>query len=369
MRVIMTGGGSGGHIYPALAIADKIKEKEPDAEILYIGNHLGLEQDIVPRAGYPFRMVEARWFEKNPVEILKTVAVTLHGSNQALRIMKKFRPDVVIGTGGFVCVPVMHAGHRYRAKCFLHEQNAFPGVANRFLEHYADRVFLGFAAASSYFKQPEKHVVVGNPVRSRFFSVDREEARRKLGLSPGQFMVFTFAGSQGANQMTRVIYQLMKSLNGKPGVSLIFATGTMHYPEVMDKIASEGVRIQDNITIRDYINDMENYLAAADLVISRAGALSVAETCVTGAPSILVPSPNVPGNHQYFNAKAVADQGGAILIEEKDFTPERAETEIQTLMADPDRLLAMRKAARACAPEEATDRIYQEIRACLDGGK
>ncbi len=369
MRVILTGGGSGGHIYPAIAIGDKIKEMEPETEFLYIGNEIGIEKDIVPGTGYPFRMVEARWFERNPSEILKTGIVTLRGSNEALRIMKEFRPDAVIGTGGYACVPVIHAGHRYHARCFLHEQNVYPGVANRFLERYADRVFLGFSAASSYFRQPEKHRVVGNPVRSAFFDVSREEARKRLGVNPGEFMVFTFAGSQGADDMTEVCYHLMKSLNGREGIRMVFVTGTIYYPEVTGRIEEEGLKLEENISVKDYIQDMENYLNAADLVIGRAGALSVAEICVTGTPSVLVPSPNVTGNHQYYNAKEMSDRGAAILIEEKDFTPELAEEEIYRLMNDPEKVRGMGEAALNCAPVDTTGKIYREIKEVLNGEK
>jgi UDP-N-acetylglucosamine--N-acetylmuramyl-(pentapeptide) pyrophosphoryl-undecaprenol N-acetylglucosamine transferase len=366
MRLIITGGGSGGHIYPALAIADEICKQEPGSEVLYIGNHVGLETEIVPKSGYDMKLVAARWFEKTPLGVIKTSAVTLHGSNQSLRIMKKFKPDAVVGTGGFVCVPVIHAAHRYGCKVYIHEQNAFPGVANRFLERYVDRVFLGFGDASQYFKQKEKHTVVGNPVRDRFFHVDRDVCREKLGLSKDDFVIFSFAGSQGANQMTRVIYEVMKQLNGKKSVVLLFGTGTLHYGWVQDHIKEDGIDLKDNIRIMDYINDMENYLGASDLVISRAGALSVAETCVTGRASILVPSPNVPGNHQYFNARSVSDHGGAILIEEKDFTLNKVMQEIYHLQEHPEELRAMEQAAVKCAPTNATERIYQFIRSDLD---
>lgn len=362
MRAIMTGGGSGGHIYPALAIADKIKQKDPDSEILYIGNDLGLEKDILPDSGYPFELVKARWFEKNPVELLKTGVVTMQGRNQALKIMKKFKPDVVIGTGGFVCVPVMLAGKKYGARCYIHEQNAYPGVANRFLEGKADKIFLGFAEASHYLRHPEKQVVTGNPVRSRFFNINKERSRKKLGISDDDFVIFSFAGSQGANQMNAVIYEFMKTLNGRKNVVLLFGTGTMHYGSIMDRVKTEKVELQDNIRIEAYITEMQEYLGAADLIIGRAGALSAAEICMCGRPSILVPSPNVPGNHQFYNAKAVADAGGAILIEEKDFTLDRLVSETEKLMKEPETLESMGKAAYKNAPKNATDIIYSVIK-------
>jgi undecaprenyldiphospho-muramoylpentapeptide beta-N-acetylglucosaminyltransferase len=362
MRAIVTGGGSGGHIYPALAIADKIKERDPESEILYIGNDIGLEKDIVPGSGYPMELVSAKWLDRrNIFKIFDTGYSTLKGVRQSLKIMKKFKPDVVIGTGGFVCFPVIYAGHKYGARCFLHEQNAFPGVANRSLERYAEKVFLGFAEAGHYFKEPEKHVVVGNPVRKRFFEITREEARKTLGIADGEFVIFSFGGSQGAEGINNVAFELMRKVSGMEGVTFVFGTGSQYYQEIIEKADKEGIDHNGNIWIRSYINDMQNYLAASDLVISRAGALSVAETTVCGTASILIPSPNVTGNHQYFNAKSVADRGGAVLIEEKDLTAEKLIDEVMKLKNDPEALKKMSVAARACAPERATDLIYEGI--------
>lgn len=363
MRVIVTGGGSGGHIYPAIAIADKIKEKEPESEILYIGNDIGLEKDIVPQSGYPMELVSAKWLDRrNILKIFDTGFSTMRGIRQAYKIMKKFKPDAVIGTGGFVCVPVMYAGHKYGAKCYLHEQNAFPGVANKTLEKFADKVFLGFPEASHYFHQPEKHIVVGNPVRRRFYDIDKIAAREKLGIPQNDFTVFSFGGSQGAEKINEVAFELMEAVNGHDGVSFIFGTGSQYYDEVLEKAKSRGIEIRDNIRVKSYINDMESYLGAADLIISRAGALSVAETTVCGKASILIPSPNVTGNHQFFNAKSVADRGGAVLIEEKDLNPEGLLAEVMRLKNNPEILEKMSRASKACAPLSATELIYSEIK-------
>lgn len=362
MRVIVTGGGTGGHIYPAVAIADKIKEKEPDSEILYIGNDIGLEKDIVPGTGYPMELVSAKWLDRrNIFKLFDTGFSTMRGIHQSLRIMKKFKPDVVIGTGGFVCVPVMYAGHKYGAKCYLHEQNAYPGVANRTLEKFADKIFLGFPEAGNYFHQPEKHVNVGNPVRQRFYDVDRAEARKKLDIPEDDFVVFSFGGSQGAEKLNEACFDLMEAVNGHKGITFVFGTGSQYYDEILKRAAEKNIDIADNIRIKSYINDMESYLGAADLIISRAGALSVAETTVCGRAAILIPSPNVTGNHQFFNAKSVADRGGAILVEEKDFTSERLLSEVMHLRNNPDVLNKMSCASKACAPLSATEMIYAEI--------
>ncbi|MEE0741450.1 MAG: undecaprenyldiphospho-muramoylpentapeptide beta-N-acetylglucosaminyltransferase [Emergencia sp.] len=362
MRVIVTGGGTGGHIYPAIAIADKIKEKEPDSEILYIGNDIGLEKDIVPQTGYPMELVSAKWLDRrNLFKLFDTGFSTMRGIRQAYRIMKKFKPDVVIGTGGFVCVPVMYAGHKYGARCYLHEQNAYPGVANKALEKFADKVFLGFPEAGHYFKQPEKHINAGNPVRQQFYDVDQEAARDKLSIPREDFVVFSFGGSQGAEMINDVAFDLLEAINGHKGVTFIFGTGSQYYEEVLEKARDKGIEIQENIRVRDYITDMQDYLGASDLIISRAGALSVAETTVCGRASVLIPSPNVTGNHQYFNAKSVADRGGAVLIEEKDLTGELLLEEVMRLKNNPEILDKMGRASKACAPLSATETIYAEI--------
>jgi len=362
MRVIVTGGGTGGHIYPAIAIADKIKEKSPDSEILYVGNYIGLEKDIVPGTGYPMELVAAKWLDRsNVLKIFDTGFSNLKGIRQSMKIMKRFKPDVVIGTGGYVCIPVIYAGHKYGARCYLHEQNAYPGMANKVLEKFVTNVFLGFPEAAHFFKEPEKHVVVGNPVRSRFFDVDRATARASLGIHKDDFVVFSFGGSQGAEKINEVVFELMKKLNGEKNTVLVYGTGSQYYDEILAKVKSEGIVLSDNIRIESYINDMQNYLGASDLIISRAGALSVAETCVCGRASILIPSPNVTGNHQYFNAKSVADRGGAILIEEKNLTADVLIDEVFKLKNDRESLSKMGEASRECAPKDATDRIYNTI--------
>ena len=361
MRAIVSGGGSGGHIYPAIAIADKIREKDPSSEILYIGNDIGIEKDIVPKTGYPFTMVEARWFEKNPIELLKTGVATFKGYRQALKIMKKFKPDVVVGTGGFVCVPVVHAGHRYGARCYIHEQNAYPGVANRSLEKYVDNIFLGFEDASHYFKDRSKIIYTGNPVRRRFFNIDKDKCREKLGIDKDKFVIFVFAGSQGSNRVTDVMLEFIKMINGSERTVLLFATGDLHYEETFERLRADGVEPRDNIRIKAYIDNIQDYLGSADLVIGRAGALSVSEICICRRASILVPSPNVTGNHQYFNAKSVTDRGGAVLVEEKDFTAKRIASVAKALMDAPDFRMEMEQAAYNCAKPDATDRIYSII--------
>ena len=362
MRVIVTGGGTGGHIYPALAIAGKFREMDPETEILYIGNEEGIEKDIVPKSGYNLELVDARWLDKSSIrQLLKTGRRVFKGIGEARRVMKKFKPDVVIGTGGYVCFPVIIAGKMLGASTYIHEQNAFPGLANRTLEKYVKKVFLGFSDASKYFKDQNKMVPCGNPVRKSFFTLSKEAARKKLGFSSDEFIVFSFGGSLGAEKINEIAFGIMEVINGHENTRMIFGTGKWYYEKVNNLIKEKGIELKDNIEIKDYIEDMENYLSACDLVISRAGALSVAETTVCGKASILIPSPNVTGNHQYYNAKAVADRGGALLIEEKNVDKEQIVKEIMRLKNNPEIIAKMENASRSCAPVEALDIIYNTV--------
>lgn len=362
MRVIVTGGGTGGHIYPALAIADKIKEMEPSSEILYIGCSEGIEKDVVPKSGYPMELVDARWLDHVTLgEIAKTGFKVSKGVLQSLKIMRRFKPDIVIGTGGYVCFPVLVAGHMKRKLCYLHEQNAFPGLANRTLERYVKNIFLGFPDARKYFKEPEKSIDAGNPVRKNFFNISKRQAREKLGIPQDDFVVFTFGGSLGSVKINEVARELIGLFNGHEGVSMIAGTGRWYYQEVMDLMAEDGIVPAENIRIKDYIETMDLHLLACDVVISRAGALSVAETTVCGKAAILIPSPNVTGNHQYYNAKAVADRGGALLIEERDLDIKDVVEDVMRLKNNPQLLKEMSEASRKCAPDKALDIICGKI--------
>ena len=374
MNIVMTGGGTGGHIYPALAIADKFMDMDPDNKVLYIGDGNCMESTIVPDHGYEFRAIPAEEVNRtNPLKLVKTAVKNVAGISEARKIMKEFRPDVVIGTGGFVSFPVIFAGQSLGAKCYFHEQNAFPGLANRTLEKYASKVFLGFGSASSFFKEPEKHIVTGNPVRKDFFEADKLEARAKLGISQQAFVILSFGGSLGAGKINDVMYDVMKQLNGeeKNGkkIILLFGTGKIYYKGIIERIENEGLELESNIVIKPYIDDMVSYLSAADLVISRSGALTCAEVCACGRASVLVPSPNVTGNHQYYNAKEVADAGGAVLIEEKDFCFDRMMELIVKFLNDPEALEEMSQNAANFAGEDAAQTIYDEIMKDIQGSQ
>ena len=268
---------------------------------------------------------------------------------------------MVIGTGGYVSGPVVRTAAAMGVRCFLQEQNAVAGVANRMLERYVEKIFLGFEEGGKSFKRKDKLVVSGNPVRSDFFAADPAAAREKLGIDPDNFVVLCFGGSLGAGRINKAMMEVIREYNGKEGIEVFFATGKSYYTPVMTELQDMGEDLQDNIHVLEYINNMQDVLAACDLVISRSGALTVSEIALCGKPSILIPSPNVTGDHQTFNARAISDKGGAILLEEKKLEEGVLLEEIEQLRSNPAFMEGMAEQARRCAPLDATDIIFYSI--------
>lgn len=362
MRVILTGGGTGGHIYPAIAIADKIKRKNPEAEILFVGTEKGMEKELVPNNGYPIKFITVSGFNrKKPWKNVKTAMDLLKGNRQARKIIESFKPDLVIGTGGYVCGPVVRAAYKKGIKTYIHEQNAFPGVTNKLLEKYVDKVFISFEESKKYFKQPEKLVVTGNPIRKSFLTCGIANYREKLGIQSNDFVVLCFGGSRGAEKINSTMSSVIEVVNGAADIKIYFITGKIHYENLLNRFKEKGISLSDNITIMPYADNIHEYIFSSDLVISRSGALTVSEITACGKASILIPSPNVTGNHQYFNAKVVADKGGAVIIEEKDLTDEKLIGTIMRLKSNKQQLNKMSAASAAAGRVDSVDVIYDHL--------
>ncbi len=358
MKVIMTGGGTGGHIYPAIAIADEIKSRHPDAEIIFVGTERGMEKDIVPKAGYPIKFITVSGLNrKNPIKLIKTLKDLNHGLHEAKQIIKEFKPDLVIGTGGYVCGPVMKTAAGMGIKTYIHEQNAFPGLTNKLLSRGAERVFVAFDDAKKYFKTKKEPVTVGNPVRHAFTEVDRQAARESLGVKEDEFMVLSFGGSLGAQRINDEMTVAAERLRDRAGLRIFFVTGKRYYSSIMENADKTNARV----TYLQYIDDMPKYLNACDLAITRSGALTVSEITACGRASVMIPSPYVTNNHQYYNAKVVADRGGAILIEEKDLTNGEVADEIEQLMNDRQILEKMEKTSAALGTVTSAGKICDII--------
>lgn len=361
MKIVLTGGCTGGHIYPALAIGDKFRAEDPSGEVIYIAKGEDLERQIIPAHGYTLYEVDSTWFDRsNPVRLATTVRRTLKGRRDAIKIMKKFRPDAVISTGSFVSVPVVLAARKLKVPVYLHEQNGFPGVSNRIAAKNARKVFLGFESAREHFANKDNIMYCGNPVRSDFSGRDQKADREALGIPQDDFVIMVFGGSLGSETTNSIGEMIAREYAGKEGYTVIWGTGREYYEEINKRLTDEGFA-PSNVRISAYINDMPAQLSACDLTISRSGALSTAEVTMAGRAAIFIPSPNVTADHQYYNAKAVADAGGAVIVRENAETTDKVMAEVRALDADRERLEAMKKASLAIAPVDATDIIYETV--------
>ncbi len=363
MKVIITGGGTGGHVYPALAIADKIMRKEPESAILFLGTKNGMENSLVPERGYEIKHISARGFSrKNPMRLLATIAANYKGYREAGKILDDFKPDKIVGTGGYVSLPVLYAARKKGIPFYIHEQNAFPGLANKLMAPYAEKVFTSFPQAEAHFKRRDNIVLTGNPLRKEFILSDIFDYRGKLGISESEFMVLSFGGSLGAGKINECMGELVKSVVETPGIKLVHITGKPHYDAFLEKYIKPLGDNRNKVEILPYTNIIHEYMAAADLIISRAGAITVAEITALGKPAVFIPSPNVTADHQKFNAKAVADRGGAVLLEEKDLTTDKLKSIIMRLKNNKQALNAMAKASGEMGSFRAADDIYKGIK-------
>lgn len=319
MRVIMTGGGTGGHVNPALAIAETIKRNEPDSEIIFVGTERGIENKLVPAAGYELRHVDVRGIKRSlSVSNIRAFWLALTSPYKAKALIREFRPDVVIGTGGYVSWPVVKAASMMNVPCALHESNVAAGVAVKMLQDRVDRIYLNFEATGRSLRCQDKLLRVGNPLSGDFSRVSCEEARRRLGID-GKYknVILSYGGSMGAERVNDAVLELMKNYSSKhPETLHIHATGSIEWQLCRSQFAKAGLEKYENLSLTEYIYDMPLKMAAADLIICRAGALTVSELAMCGKCPIFIPSPNVTENHQYKNARVLADAGAAFVFEE-----------------------------------------------------
>ncbi len=369
MRVLMTGGGTGGHVNPALAIANTIKMNDPDAVIAYVGTKKGIENKLVPKAGYPLYYVEIQGIRRSlsPAN-LKTAFLALTAPHKAKAIIEEFKPDIVIGTGGYVCWPVVKAAADMGIPTALHESNAIAGVAVKMLQKSVDRIYLNFEkTAETLSCDPAKIMQVGNPIMGEFTALSKEEARRRMGLSDKyKYVLLSYGGSMGAEKVNDAVLAVMREFTAKhPEVYHIHATGSIELELCTSQFKEMGLDRCENISLNEYIYDMPVRMAAADLTINRAGAMTVSELALTGKAAVFIPSPNVAENHQYKNARVLYDAGAAALYEEKDLADGA-----KPLIAEVERLLSpegdavraeMSEKIRQFAVKDANKLIYNDI--------
>lgn len=364
MRFLFAGGGTAGHINPALAIANRLCDMYPNTEIRFVGTKEGLEAGLIPHSGYPLEFIKVHGFErKYSLKTVKTVTEIPFAVAASKRIIKEFRPDAVIGTGGYVCGPVLYAAARLKLPTLVHESNAFPGITTKILSQYIDEVAIGIEAGEKYLPKAKKIVFTGNPVRPSMLTVESFAARRKLGIDEKPFIVI-FGGSLGARDFNRAIADWICSAAAGDKYRILMGTGKNNqYDAVMNRFKENGFDIDahPNVTVSEYIYDMDVAMNAADLVISRAGASTLAELTAIGKPAILVPSPYVTDNHQEHNARAVESGGGAVVIAEAELTAEKIDEAVASIAGDRKRLAAMGEASAKMGVRDSADRICAEI--------
>lgn len=361
MNILFSGGGTAGHINPAVAIAKYALEQDKNNKILFVGTKRGLEITLVPKEGFDIKYVNVDGLEKklnikNMISAFKMgIAVV-----KSIGIMKKFKPDVVIGTGGYVCVSSVIAAHILKIPSLVHEQNVFPGSAVKFLADKADVTAISFDESRKYIKNAKKILLTGNPIRPAILSHNREECRKKLGIGNRKFIV-SFGGSLGANRINDVMTEFVSRNLENDDMVIYFATGKRDYSRIIGEFEKRGISLTENIKILEYIDNMDIVMNAADLVVCRSGAITLAEICALKRPSVLIPSPNVTNNHQEYNARALSDNGAAITICERDFNLETLTKAVYSVVYDEHKASDMSEAAGKLAITDATDKIYKTV--------
>ena len=367
MRIIFACGGTAGHINPARAVAGRIKELMPDSEFLFIGAVGKMETDLVPRAGYKIETVRVRGLsrKKTPGGFFHNISAAWYlicSTIKAKRIIKRFKPDVVVGTGGYVCFPVLKAASQLGIPTAVHESNADPGLTTRMLSKVVDTIMLGFEESRKYYKNPEKTVVTGTPVRGEFGEYSKQAAKAELGIPMDKPLVVSEWGSLGAGNMNEVMCGFIEHAGKKPGFTLIHSAGVEGYEKMVTHLRDTVPDYEKNgMDVREYIYDMPRVMAAADLVLCRAGASTISELTYMHKPTIFVPSPYVTNNHQFKNAKLVEDAGGALIFEEGWVEPDELLKAVKDILSSDDKIEKMSAAMAKLAKPEATDVICDRI--------
>ena len=361
MKVLLSGGGTGGHVYPAIAIANKIKEENPDAEILFVGTEKGIESEIVPKYGYELKTVTVQGFKRKiDFDNVKRVFKLFKGLEESRKVVKKFKPDIVIGTGGYVSGPVLFNSAMGKIPTVVHEQNSFPGVTNKILAKMVTTVLTSFEDSHQRFPEGtrDKLVLTGNPVRKEILVARKSIARRNLGITEDKRMVLCYGGSGGSRKINDAMKLVVRNMV-KDDVAFIFATGKSYYDEFIKSI--DDLNLKPYQRVVPYLEDMANALAASDLVIGSAGAISLAEITALGKPSIIIPKAYTAENHQEYNAKSIEKQGAGIAILEKNLTDVSLNEAVTRLLGNKEELLEMANRSKEIGKPEAIDLIYNEI--------
>lgn len=359
MKLLVSGGGTGGHVYPAISLINYIKEVEPNSEFMYVGTENGLENKIVAKENLPFKSIEIQGFKRSlSLDNVRTIQKFIKSIKESKKILKEFKPDVVVGTGGYVCAPVVYAAHKLGIPTLIHEQNSVPGIANKFLSRYVDKVAVCFEEAKAYF--PEKKVsLTGNPRAQEVANLTNSNYLvEKYHLNPTKPTVLVFGGSRGAKTLLNAMIESVETLETK-GYQTIFGTGNVYFDTIQKEI---DITSFEKVKIVPYIDNMTEVLANVDLVVSRAGATSIAEITGLGLPSILIPSPNVTNDHQTKNAMSLVNVGAAEILTDTNLTGKALVEAIDQLIGNQQKLTQMSMNSKKAGFQDATSRIYQLLK-------
>lgn len=360
MRLLVSGGGTGGHIYPALSVIERLKKVDSDLTVLYVGTERGLENKIVPAAGIEFKTIKIQGFKRSlSMENIKTVSLFLKSIKDAKKIIKDFKPDVVLGTGGYVSGSVIYAAAKLHIPTVIHEQNSVVGITNKFLSHYVDEIAIAFEAAKSQFPS-DKVTMTGNPRAQQVAERVSDFSWNKLNLNDDVPTMLVFGGSQGAPKINKSVIEAIPTFNNRD-YQVVFATGQKRYDNVMAQL--KNVEIGNNIVIQPYIDNMPDLLPKVAVIVGRAGATSIAEVTALGIPSILIPSPYVTANHQFKNAQALVNNDAAEMILEDDLNGESLVAAADVLLKDDAKRKLMSDAAYKMGMRDASDRLIEVMKA------
>ena len=362
IRVLFSAGGTAGHIHPALSIAQAILKIVPDAKIAFAGRKKGMEGKIIPQNGFDFYPIRAMGFPSRPsIKMCKAAREFFAGQKMAAKILRDYHPTVVVGTGGYVGGPVISAAAKQKIPILLHEQNAFPGRANRFFASKADVVCTGFPDSEGVFSKAKKVMYTGNPVRESFFQIDRKQARNHLGLSENTFFLFVMGGSLGAESINRTTVELVKEKMGFP-IKVVLVTGEALYEQWSREISETfSGEIPDWMEVKGFIEDPSDYIAASDAFLCRAGALTCAEITAIGTFPIMIPYPYAAGNHQMHNADRLEKEGVGVIVEDKNLDKGILKDIMTMLQRDPTRAEKSRIAAKRMAQRDVAAKVAQEV--------
>ena len=354
MKIIVVAGGTGGHIYPAIAIINKIKEKEKKVEFLYIGTSDRMEKDIIPKLGIKFIGIDMEGLNrKNIFSNVQVIRKFNKAVPKAKEIIKEFKPDVVIGAGGYITAPVLYAAHKLKIPTLIHEQNSIPGISNKFISNFSDKICVSLPNSLNLFPS-DKTVYTGNP-RSEEIKNVKKKTKSSLGFNQDKKLVIVVMGSLGSTTMTKKIKELIPGFNNK-AYQVLVITGKKYFDEYKD------INVSENVKIVPYMDDLINVMKDSDLIVSRAGASTIAEITAIGLPAILVPSPYVTNNHQYKNAKELEDRGACIIVTEEDFSKDKIIHEIDKIFDNKDAYDKMIINSKELGIADSATRIYDEMK-------